>query len=110
MRAYISLHVFDVVCISETYLDCTTALDDEHLAITGHNLLRAYHASKINRDDVCVFYKSSLALRLIDVHYLQECLILEILIGGKSCNFISLYLSPSQFLDALEELDNYNSH
>ena len=42
-------------------------------------------------------------MRLIDVHYLQKCLILEILIGGKSCNFISLYQSPSQSSDSFEE-------
>ena len=40
LRAYISLHNFDVVCISETYLDSTTAANDENLAITGYNLLR----------------------------------------------------------------------
>ena len=103
MRAYTSLHNFDVVCISETYLDCTTTLDDENLAITGYNLLRADHASNSKRGGGCVYYKSSLALRLIDVHYLQECLILEILIGGKSCNFISLYRSPSQSSDSFQE-------
>ena len=42
-------------------------------------------------------------MRLIDVHYLQECLIFKILIGGKSCNFISLYRSPSQSSDSFEE-------
>ena len=104
MRAYISLHNFNVVCISEIYLDSTTALHDENLEITGYNLLRADHPSNSKRGGVCVYYKSSLALRLIDVHYLQECLIFEILIGGKSCNFISLYRSPSQSLDSFEEL------
>ena len=103
MTTYISPHNFDVVCISETYLDSTTALDDENLEITGFDLLRADHASNSKRGVVCVYYKSSLALRLIDVHYLQECLIFEIPIGGKSCNFISLYRSPSQSLDFFEE-------
>ena len=91
LRAYISLHNFDIVCISETYLDSTTALDDKNLEIAGYNLLSADHASNSKRGGVCVYYKGSLALRLIDVHYLQECLIFEILIGGKLCNFISLY-------------------
>ena len=40
LRAYISLHNFDVVCISEICLDFTTALDNENLAITRYNLLR----------------------------------------------------------------------
>ena len=91
LRAYISLYNLDVVCISETYLDSTTAFDDENLAFTEYHLLKADHASNSKRGSVCAYYKNSLALRLIDVHYLQECLISEILIGGKSCNFISLF-------------------
>ena len=61
LRAYISLHNFDVVCISETYLYSTTTLDDENLAITGYKLLRADHASNSKRGGVCVYYESSLA-------------------------------------------------
>ena len=45
----VSFHHFDVVCISKTYLDSTTALDDKNLAITGYNLLRADHASNSKR-------------------------------------------------------------
>ena len=103
MRAYISIHNLDLLYISETYRDSTTALDDENLTVTGYNLLRTDHASNSKRDGVCVYYKSSLALGLTDVHYLQECLILEILICGKSCNFISLYQSPSQSSDSFQE-------
>ena len=44
----------------------------------------------------CVYYKSSFALRLIDVQYIQQCLIFEILIGGILSNFICLHQSPSQ--------------
>ena len=54
LRAYISLHNFDVVCISEKYLDSTAALDNENLEIAGYNLLRADHASKSKRGGVCV--------------------------------------------------------
>ena len=107
MRAYISLHNFDVVSISETCLDSTTAIDDENLAITEYHLLRADHASNSKRDGVCVYYQSFLALRLFNVHYLQVCLIFEVLIGGKSCNFVSLYRSPSQSSDSFDEfVDN----
>ena len=76
MRAYVSLHDFDVVCISETYLDSNTALDDENLEIAGYNLLSADHASNGKRGGVCV----SLALRLIDVHYLQDRILIRTLI------------------------------
>ena len=103
LKYLFSLHNFDVVWISETYLDSTTALDNKNLEIAGYNLLKADHVSNSNRGSVCVYYESSLALRLIAVHYLQECLIFEILIGGKLCNFISLYRSLSQSSDSFEE-------
>ena len=50
-----------------------------------------------------VYCKRSLALRLTDVHYLQECSIFEILIGGNLYNFISLYQSLSQSSNSFEE-------
>ena len=103
MRTYISLHNSDVVCISETYLDSTTALDDKNLETAGYNLLRADHPSNTKKGGVCIYYKSWLALRLSDVHYIQECLMFEILIDGKLCNFIFLYWSPSRSSDSFEE-------
>ena len=99
--AYVSLHKFSVVCVSEAHLHSTTALDDNNLEIAGYNLLRADHASNSKRRGACVYYKSSLALGLSDANYLAF-LIFEILIGGKFCNFISLYRSPSQSSDVFE--------
>ena len=49
LRAFISLYNFDLVCISETYLDLTTTLYDENLEITGYKMLRADHASNSKR-------------------------------------------------------------
>ena len=89
----------------------TTALDDENLHIAGYNLLRADHASNSKRGGVCVYHKSSLALRLIDVHYLQECLIFEILIGGNhviSFLYIDHQVNPQIPLKNLQTI--YNSH
>ena len=58
LRAYISLHNFDAVCISQTYHNSIPDLDDNNLEITRFSLLRANYASK--RRGVCVYYKSSL--------------------------------------------------
>ena len=60
---YISLHNFDVVCISETCLDSTRALDDNNLEIAGYKLLRAHHVSNSKSVGICVNYKSSLAFK-----------------------------------------------
>ena len=63
LRAYISLHNFDAVCISKKYLDSTTALDDNNLEINGYNLFKVDHASNSERGGLSVYYKSLLALR-----------------------------------------------
>ena len=68
--------------------------------------LTVNHASYSKRGGVCVYHKSSPALRLIDVHYLQECYIFESLIGGKLCHFIFLYRSSSQASDFFEEFED----
>lgn len=108
LRAYVSLHKFNVVRISETHLDSNTAFDNDNLEITKYNLLSANHASNDKRGGVSVYYEKKLALKLIDVYYLRGCLVFEILIERKLCNSISLYRSPSQSLDSFEKFsDNY---
>ena len=33
LKAYIAIHKFDIICLSETYLDSSTTSDDDNLAI-----------------------------------------------------------------------------
>ena len=46
--------------------------------------------------------KHSLRLKFLDIQLLQECINFEIKIADKTCNFISLYRSPSQSKDEFE--------
>ena len=48
LKAYIAIQKFDIICLSETYLDSSTASDNDNLAISGHNLIRSNHPSTIN--------------------------------------------------------------
>ena len=41
LPAYKTLHKFDVICISETYLD--KSADDDALSIDSYNIIRADH-------------------------------------------------------------------
>ena len=103
LRAYVCTHIFDVICISETYLDSDTSDDDDNLKNAGYNLIRADHPSNTKRGVVCIYYKHSRAFKLLNIHYLKECMNFEISFGGKICNFISLYRSPSQSSDTFED-------
>ena len=107
LKAYIAIHKFDIICLSETYLDSSTTSDDDNLAISGYNLIRSDHPSNNKRGGVCIYYKNFLPLRLLNIQYLQECINFKLNIGGKMCNFLSLYRSPSQTQDKFEKfIDN----
>ena len=49
LRAYISIHNFDILCLSETYLDSTISSNVSNLVIPGYDLYRADHPSKVKR-------------------------------------------------------------
>ena len=55
LKASISTHKFDVICISEAYLDFDTTDDDGNLKIEGYNLIRADHSSNTKRGGVCIY-------------------------------------------------------
>ena len=75
----------------------------ENVEIVGYGLIRADLPSNTKRSGLCIHYKHSLAFRLLDVCYLDECINFEMSFGGTLYNFISLYRSPSQSPDVLEK-------
>ena len=101
-KAYIAIHKFDNICISEIYLDSSTSSYDSNLKISGHTLVRPDHPSNNNRGVICIYYKSYLTLRILNVQYLQNSICFELNIGDKTCNFLSFYRSPSQSQDGFE--------
>ena len=106
LSAYISVHKFEIICPSETYLNSEISSDDENLEIDGYNLVRGDHLSNSKRGGVCVYHKSSLTrslpFRVINVKYLQESISFELRIEGKCCKFCCLYRSKSQTQDEFE--------
>ena len=67
LKAFIAVHKFDIICLSETYLDSSVAADDDNLKIPGYNLVRSDHPSNNKREGVCVYYKDFLPLRVLDI-------------------------------------------
>ena len=105
LKACIPIHKFGIICLSETYPDCTTTYDDDNLAISGCNLMHSDHASNNKRGGVCIYCKNFLPLLVLSIQYLEECINFELNIGGKVCNFLSLYRSKSQTQDEFEKLN-----
>ena len=48
-KAYVTVHKFDIVCLSETYIDSNTAPDEDNLEVLGYNLIRSDHPSNSKR-------------------------------------------------------------
>ena len=49
LRAYITVHEFDVICLSETYLNSPILHDDNNLQIPGYNLHREDHPLNVKQ-------------------------------------------------------------
>ena len=67
MKAFVTVHKFDKICLSETYLDSRIPFDDNNLEISGYNLKHSYHPSKSKRGGVCIYYKNFIPLRFSNI-------------------------------------------
>ena len=103
LKAYISMYKHDFICLSETYLD--SSVSDSLLKIDGYNLVRADHPDDTKR--VCIYYKESLPVRVINLSYFTEALLLEMTYHNKKVIMYVAYRSPSQ---SINEFDSFLSN
>ena len=107
LQALSVTHDYDIICLTETFLDPSISNDDERINIKGYNLLRADHPSNKKRGGVCMYYKEHLPIiKRDDLCTLKECLVTEIRVDKKKFFFSCLYRSPSQTQDEFEEFCN----
>ena len=66
LKAYVTIHKFNIICLSETYLDSSILVDDDNLEISGYNLIHLDHPSNSKRGGVCIYYKNVLLLGVCD--------------------------------------------
>ena len=114
LEAYNTIYQYDILCISETYLDSSVSNDDTTLSLPGYNLARSNHPSNVKRVGVCLYYKEKLYLRMINVSFLSQCVLCEVTLQRQKGYVIVIYRSPSQtavefdeFLSNLEKLLNF---
>ena len=109
LKPYISTYKYDFICLSETFLDSSTP--DNLADIQGYNLVRTDHPDNTKRSGVCIYYKESLPVRVINLPYFKGALLLEMSFNKKKVIVSVIYRSPSQnnnqfelFLSKLENL------
>ena len=91
-----------MICVSETYLDSSVSNDEKDISIKGYSLVRADHPNNTKRGGVCIYYKKSLGVRIIDIPNLTESILCQITINNKTGYVLVVYRSPSQSSDDFE--------
>ena len=107
LEAYNTIHNYDIICISETFLNSDLSHDDSRLSLQGYELIRCDNPNDLKRGGICIYFKEHLPLtRRTDVSPLNESIICEITINNSKCFITCLYRSPSQ---SSEEFNNFCS-
>ena len=63
-----------IISWSETCLDNSYHSDNNQLALSGYNLIRAENPNNIKRGGVSIYYQEILPARVVNVNILNECL------------------------------------
>ena len=67
LEAYNAIHKFDRICLSETFLNSFLQNDDDSLVLNGYKLVRADNPSDLKRGGVCIYFKESLPIKVLNV-------------------------------------------
>ena len=86
LSACISIHNFDILGLSENYLDSTISSNDNNLLTPGYDFYRVDHQSNVKCGGICIYYKNCLPLKVANIQYLQKCINSEMKVGDKLCN------------------------
>ena len=110
IEAYSLVMHFDLLAVSETFLD--TSVEEEKLFIQSFSkeIWRSDHLRDTNQGGVCLYFKEDLLItRRTDLEIMDETIVAEISIKRKKFFFVVTYRSPSQkaehfhlFLDKLQ--------
>ena len=106
LRTYVTVQRFDIIWLSEKYLDSCTPFDDDNLEISGSNLIRSDYLSNNKRGGACIYYKNFRA-RICNVSVMDKCINFKLKIGDKLCRLVDLYRYPSQTQDDLSFSQNF---
>ena len=74
LQAYITQHNYDVICLTETFLN-SILRDDNRITINGYNLIRSNHPGDSKKVGVRICYKEHIPLVLCDDINTYNCLV-----------------------------------
>ena len=83
MEAYNAVNKFDIICLSESFLDSSILPENNNLKINGYKMMRADHTNNVKIEGDCAYVRKSLPVRNFGNSYICKCLTLEVTIGDK---------------------------
>ena len=103
LQAYITQHNYDIICLTETFLNSSIQSRHNRITIEGYNLIRSDHPSDSKKGGVCIYYKEHIPLILRDdINTLNNYLVTGIRLQNEKCFLTCIYCSPSQNQDEFE--------
>ena len=108
LQAYITQHSYDIICLTETFLNSSILRDDNRITIDGYNLIRSDRPSNSKKGGACIYYKENIPLILRDdINTLDNCLVTEIRSQNEKCflTCICRFLSQNQ-----DEFKNFSTN
>ena len=104
LEAYNSIFHYDLMVLSETYLNETDKNEDIIIDGFSTEIFRSDHLRGDKQSGVCAYFKENLPVKhRKDLEILQETVICEISLGRKKVFFVALYHSPNQSNEDFEE-------
>ena len=79
-ETYNAIYKHDVLCISESSFYSSVLEGERNLQLIGYNMIRADHPSNSKQGGICIFFKEKLAVRVVNLSNLSECIIYEVLL------------------------------
>ena len=115
-EAISSVHKFDIIASSETYLNDTIPNNEIEIEGYSSDIFRSDHPTNTKRGGL--YYKNTLPIKLRpDLHILNESIVVELTLSMKKLFFVVIYRSPSQnsdefdlFLSRLELVTEHMRH
>ena len=111
LEAYNTVNKFDIICLSESFLDSSILSESNNLKTNGYKMVRADHPNHVKRGVVCAYVRESLPLRNFSNSYLSECVTLEVTYSNKKAYVVTAYRSPNQTSDEFDSfISNLEKH
>ena len=62
LQAYLTQNNYDIIYLSEMFLNASIETNDDRIPIDGYNLITVDHPSNSKRGGVCIYYKEHIPL------------------------------------------------